>query len=467
MFKLINIPLATKGYYTDIEREYFKYYWKRYNGLFDFEISANEIYSTSEIPYWAISIASYCKSRKISVEIYDFQSEKPTSPFYKNSLGEIARFAKCIGISCNTNNYFVAVDTLRAIKKCNPDCLVVLGGPHASNTDKLCIADGFDYVVRGIGEIPFFMICSQTLNKEFALEEIPNLSYANNSVIYRTPNITYRQIKEIIISNWRNLDFDLYKGKPDIVRLFTSFGCPYNCSFCADTIWKGKGVVYLEKEVIEGHINQLIHKYQPRYILIGEENFTTNVQHMKSVSRILKKANLPFICQSRVDLINNEVVEILMNSGCILIALGIETADDTILEQIAKKITFNKSINALKILQNKIPVLTYWLIGLPNETKKSAVHSQKKIVELLNEKLTYLADYYINTPYPGTKLYSDPIGFNIAITYKDFKMWREDSVSVLKTKDLSEEDIYLYWLKGLSQITNQLKINAHAKTGMQ
>jgi hypothetical protein len=63
--------------------------------------------------------------------------------------------------------------------------------------------------------------------------------------------------------------------------------------------------------------------------------------------------------------------------------------------------------------------------------------------------MTDLVEYFICVPYPGTRVYERPQDFGVSIVQKPWSQWREDAVSVMRTPDLSEEDIHSLWREGL------------------
>ena len=185
--------------------------------------------------------------------------------------------------------------------------------------------------------------------------------------------------------------------------LHTTRGCPYSCSFCGCNLIFGRNLRFRNLSVIEKEIKYLKEIKKIEGIWIIDDTFTINKEHIIGVAKILKKYNLIWGCQSRVNTINVELIRIMKENGCVQLDFGIESGSQRILDDIiGKRININQVINSFKLAKKyKIRTLANFMIGFPTETYND-LNKTIKLAKLIK------ADIYIfsiATPLPGTELY--------------------------------------------------------------
>jgi radical SAM superfamily enzyme YgiQ (UPF0313 family) len=244
-------------------------------------------------------------------------------------------------------------------------------------------------------------------------------------------------------------------------RIYTSLGCPYGCSFCADTLWIKMRPFYKDVGVVVDEIRMLRDKYGTEIFLFGDEVFTLNVKFAEAVCDAIKSEGIRWFCQTRANLLTGDRARILRkmaDAGCCMVQIGAESADEAVLAQLEKRVTFETVQNACRSAKDAgLNVLTYWMVGGPGESVATARKTMSSIVSLFDDGLTDLADYYICVPYPGTDLYADPVKYDIEIVDRGTDGWREDQPSVMRTRELDEYQIFELWKEGLRTISPQMR----------
>jgi len=214
------------------------------------------------------------------------------------------------------------------------------------------------------------------------------------------------KFKEYPIPSWDLINLNNYKiplkNKPFLI-VQTSRGCPYSCTFCTAPFYYGKKyrmktVNYTIKEI------QNITKLGINEILFYSETFTLNKEYVKEICNIIikNKLNINWMCNSRVDTVDYELLKLMKKSGCWLISYGIESASQDILNKSNKNYKLYQAKNAIK-LTNKAGILSlgHFILGLPGETKESL----QKTIKLSRKINLDFALYYVATPFPGSQLY--------------------------------------------------------------
>ena len=117
---------------------------------------------------------------------------------------------------------------------------------------------------------------------------------------------------------------------------------------------------------------------------------------------IKENLNIRWMCNSRVDSVTPGLLEEMKEAGCWLLSFGIESASQEILKKCKKEIALQQSRRAVEMARDVgIKTIGHFIFGLPGETKKTI---ERTIDFSLNLGLDF-AEYYIATPFPGSKLF--------------------------------------------------------------
>ena len=197
-------------------------------------------------------------------------------------------------------------------------------------------------------------------------------------------------------------NFNFYKINANTNEIFsiiyTSKGCPYKCNFCnvANTHLKTKSVDLVINEI------KVLKDYGVQLISFFDETFTLDRKRVLEICNSLKYLNIKWYCNTRVNLIDYELLNEMKRAGCAGISFGCESGSQKILDICNKGINLKdieKAINFCKI----IGIKTYcaFIFGLPGENKNTANETIKFVKKLKPNS----AQFNIAVPYPGTKLY--------------------------------------------------------------
>ena len=145
---------------------------------------------------------------------------------------------------------------------------------------------------------------------------------------------------------------------------------------------------------------------------------------------------IPWGCELRVDNITSEDARLLKKAGCQLVATGIESASLEVLRNNLKYQIPEYVIRGIKNLKYKdIPIQAYFVLGLPGETEKTFQDTLEFIKKLPLNNLDTI-NYFVATPYPGSRLWEDRTTFEIKILEEDFSKYDCQHI-IFETKDLN------------------------------
>ena len=206
-------------------------------------------------------------------------------------------------------------------------------------------------------------------------------------------------------------------GKGDLAATtIGSRGCPFMCAFCGN-VYRAP-VIYRSCENIIGELRQLINSGVTHF-RFEDDNFTLHPEFPRLCLEI-ERLNIFYKCHTRSNLLTLEIADILKLSGCEECGIGVESADDRVLEIVHKQETTKQHGHAVEILRKAgIRSKTYFISGLPGETDETLKLNMEFMQTYKPEKWT------ISTfsPYPGCDVYNNPSKYNIRIIRKDWSRW--------------------------------------------
>jgi pyruvate-formate lyase-activating enzyme len=203
-------------------------------------------------------------------------------------------------------------------------------------------------------------------------------------------------ISEKKIIPWKIIDSipKLRKIGGKIGFLFTSRGCNMGCIFCQSPTFENSSEISLEN--IE-NVLCAYKKYGIRNIFIGDNCFNPRTSHSKKVMELLNELDFKWACMSRADFLKDNV-EQMKELGFSLCLIGMESLREENLELIKKQETVKNILEVIEELkENNIDVRGTYILGFPNDTKKSIKEDVKKLFSLEID-----VRFAILTPLPHT-----------------------------------------------------------------
>ncbi len=315
-----------------------------------------------------------------------------------------------VGISVWTTFAASAFKIASICKQWNSKVPVVMGGPHISikHREVLQICPDVDFLVRGEGEKTFPELVSAIgtggIDDKAAFAGIRGLSYVCDGKIVDNPAREFIEDLDSIPFPARDLLMNKSSyDSEDMGLLMTSRGCPYGCSYCATSIWERK-TRYRSVDNIIKEIKLIVDKYGTRQITFKDDSFTVNKKRVSELCDRLIEENIKinWDCNTRVNLVDEQILKKMKRAGCNSIKVGIETGSERILELMNKKITFDQCRRAADLFRKVgIHWTAYFMMGLPSETREDVCQTLQFMKEL---KPDY-ASLSVYEPFPGTGLF--------------------------------------------------------------
>jgi radical SAM superfamily enzyme YgiQ (UPF0313 family) len=199
----------------------------------------------------------------------------------------------------------------------------------------------------------------------------------------------------------------------------------------------GKKVRHRSPALVVDEIESIL-SYGITRINVADDLFTANKKRVKKVCEEIQRRGLKFgwSAFSRVDTMDKETLEIMRDTGCDSVGLGIESGNQEMLDRIQKKITLDEARRAVKICKEVgILVQAYFIVGLPGESPQS-LRETKKFAESLNVPF----GYHLLSPFPGTTVREKIDEYDLEILTDDWDQY-DANRAIVKTSKLMPEEI--------------------------
>jgi radical SAM superfamily enzyme YgiQ (UPF0313 family) len=384
------------------------------------------------VPLGPLYIASYLKANGFRVAFYDTTFKKGPSYFSKDI---IKRFKNAsFGIIGIYINEMTRKNALKMIKACRSKSIVVIvGGPDPSNVPELYVENGANIVVIGEGEQTVLEILQEIKSPTKSLTDIKGI-YSERG--YSQPRIQMKKLDDLPFPEYELLDlkpyFHIWKkfhGHTEM-SIITSRGCPYECSWCSKPVFGNILRLRSPKNVV----NELVYlkdKYNPGFIHINDDVFGINENWLIKFHFEILNNNLriKYECLLRIDMVNPKILQLLKESGCNCIWLGIESGSQKILNRMKKRINIDQlGLKMEMIRKAKLNVGFFIMLGYPGENSTD-IELTRKLLKLTKPNFIGISMAY---PITGTKFYKEITPF---LKKSRFKLRLESSSRLtFKTK---------------------------------
>lgn len=305
-------------------------------------------------------------------------------PYSKKYISYIIKQVKnynpdLIAFSVTTDHYLWAKTLSNEIKK-QSNVKIIFGGPHPSAVPHHVIAEDFvDYVCVGEGEEPLLELVL-ALEQNKPTDNILNIwSKKNGSIIKNNVRPPYKNLDELPFPDRDNF-FNEYKNYTDVYSIITARGCPYKCTFCANTVNQEiyKNYSYVRRRSPENVILELkaAKKQKIKHVLFADDIFTLKKSWLKKFLALYsKEISLPFTCEIHPAHVDKEIIKWLEDANCASAGFGLQSAGEKIRNEILKR------DDSLSQIQNTInmfkdsPIYLYVdiLLNVPSQDKEELI----------------------------------------------------------------------------------------------
>ncbi len=306
-------------------------------------------------------------------------------------------------------------------KEVNQDIITVLGGVYATMNPNRAVADeNLDYVVVGEGEYVFPAMMKFFQGKEKELPPKGIMYKKDGKIVFKGRSDFVTDMDSLPIPAWDLIDFPAYSDhvarefSPDsprdlpYVRLYTSRGCPFTCSFCQVPKIAGHVVRRQSATRVIDELELITKKFGIKSFMNSDDNFlATGKENLREFLHGLRdrKLGLTWIFEDvGVMHLTKEKIDWLADSGCNYMGFAIETGVERISKDLiaGKPLKKQHSIEMMEYAKSKgIFCSSNFIVGFPTETWDE-IRETIAFAEKLNADYTRI---HILVPLQGTKMF--------------------------------------------------------------
>lgn len=426
-----------------------------------------------EPPVWAGLLASFAQTKGLSVEIIDAEAENLSPEQVAERVASIRPVLTVVVVyghqpSASTQNMTAAGATCTAIKERAEDLKVILVGGHvAALPERTLREEKADFVCSGEGLQTLVALAEALKSGGLRIDQVPDLWFRETHGGLRStePAPLVRDLdREIPGMPWKLLPMDRYRAHNwhcfggDINRqpyaaFYTTFGCPYRCSFCCIQApfrsgEKAAGFKetqnsyrFWSPDRVISWIDELVRDYGVRNIKIADEMFVLNARHVNGIcDKIIERGyDLNIWAYARVDTVRDGMIEKLKAAGVNWLAFGIEAANARVRDDVQKGFDQDDIFRTLeKVRAAGINVIGNYIFGLPEDDHRSMQETLDLAIELNCE----FANFYSTMAYPGSPLYQQAVleGWRLPETWGGYSQHSYDT-QPLPTKHVSAAEV--------------------------
>jgi radical SAM superfamily enzyme YgiQ (UPF0313 family) len=387
-----------------------------------------------ENPVWAGLMATFCRSKGLSVEIIDAEAEELIPAEVAERVRDLDPVLAAVVVyghqpSASTQIMTASGQVCTSLKQLDPtQPLLLLGGHVAALPEQTLREEVADYVAAGEGLHTLVGLVEALKTSAPDLARVPGLWYRVDDQVRRTPDrpLVADLDAEMPGVAWDLLPMDRYRAhnwhclghqeRQPYAALYTTLGCPYHCSFCciqapfksgeraAGLRESANSYRYWSPDQVIHQIDILVNDHGVRNLKIADEMFVLNRRHVLGIcDRILARGyDLNIWAYTRVDTIKDGMLDKLKAAGFHWLAFGIEAGAERVRSDVDKGFDQEEVYDVIgKVRAAGINVIGNYIFGLPEDDLDTMQATLDLAVDLNCE----FANFYSAMAYPGSPLY--------------------------------------------------------------
>jgi anaerobic magnesium-protoporphyrin IX monomethyl ester cyclase len=427
--------------------------------------------SAIEPPVWASLMATFVRRRGFSVDVLDAEGDDLSPKAAATRVAEMNPLLAAVVVyghqpSASTQNMTAAGALCTALKQMNPERKVLMVGGHvAALPERTVQEEAADFVCSGEGPYTVLELLETLKSGRPDYSNVRGLCYTEGRAVRSTPAapLVKDLDHEMPEMAWDLLPMKKYRAhnwhcfgdleRQPYASLYTTFGCPYHCSFCCIQApfksgekvagWKESVNSYRfwSPQAVIAQIDKLVEEYGVRNIKIADEMFVLNPRHVLGIcdAIINRGYDLNIWAYARVDTVKDDMLDKLKRAGFNWLAFGIEAASERVRDDVDKGFGQEEIFRTLeKVRTAGINVIANYIFGLPEDN----LESMQATLDLALELNCEFANFYSAMAYPGSQLYSLAIKEGWPLP-QDWSGYSQHAVNTLPlpTKHLSGAEV--------------------------
>ena len=357
-------------------------------------------------------VAAALKQARIDVSVYDDYTERGGRDTLFDRIRKYS--PDVVGLSCVTVTAPRTFEIAAEIRNDFPDIRIVMGNIHPSVFyEDILNRNLADAVVLGEGEVTAVKLVEAWASGG-KLDEVKGIAFRDNGSVKTTgvqdfvadlDSLPFPAWELFPVNRYRIFSFASVKEPGTLI--LGSRGCPFNCTFCSLKIMgrrrrrRSSSNIADEFEYLHGRFGYVQPSFiDPIFPLSKKEAFEFSEELIK---RGLEKKMI-WITETRVDLVDEEMLKAMRRSGLRRIMYGFESGTQEGIDIIRKNFTVEQARKAVEATRRAgVEIIGFFMIGVPGDSVKSIEETIKFAASLDID----FAKFTVFSPFPGTAVYDE------------------------------------------------------------
>ena len=292
--------------------------------------------------------------------------------------------------------------------------IVIASGSDVTDHPEIYLRHGTQYVIVGEPEHTLReLLDALRAGQPERVPHIPGLilpdPQAPGGLHHTVRRATERYPDVFPFPAWDLLDVERYRAAWMQAHGFFSLnmvstrGCPFHCNWCAKPIW-GQRYAMRSPANVAAEMAWIKQHLRPDHLWFADDIFGLRPAWVAELGREVAQhdAAIPFMIQSRVDLMTEGAVAGLKQAGCVEVWMGAESGSQKILDAMDKGTQVGQIKTARRRLKAAgIRACFFIQFGYPGETFEDIMATVQLVRETLPDNIGVSVSY----PLPGTKFH--------------------------------------------------------------
>ena len=369
--------------------------------------TASSVHACNDLGY----AAAILRNAGYSVFLRDYQTERKQ---FEDVARDFSVFRPDLVFLSTTNaTIYDDLAFVRRVKEIIP-CHIVFKGaiffdPELEHFNAIDFTD-VDCAIGGEVEFIIQPVVECLLKGEGTLSNIPGIVYAREDGLHKTAFVCSTQSLDSLPFPARDLMNNKIYVRPDtgapMATISVARGCPSNCIYCQTPRITGRNVRFRSIENVFEEIEECFYKYGIRDFFFKADTFTILKDFAVALcERIIASklhGKIAFTVNGRADTLSPELLHVMREAGCFMLAIGFESGSDKSLRLMHKGTTVQKNLEAAAMIKAAgIPLFGFFMLGFPWETEEDIAETFAHILEIDPD----FVELHMVMPFYDTELY--------------------------------------------------------------
>lgn len=392
------------------------------------------------VPISLPSIAALLRREGFDVSILDCIADQVT---FGEAVGQISAARPGLTlVDVSTASLPGDLAFIRALKEAGVGHVTAIGTHVTVLDEETLLGSRLDSVIRNEPEVTALEL-ARALASSGDLSAVDGVTFrGEGGVVVRNPDRPYIEDLDILPTPARDLLHNEKYTLPVINRPYTllipSRGCGYRCIYCTAPIYYGKKLRMRSVDSVLDEMEEIVARQALRDITMWSDTFTMNRDFVVRICEGIRDRGIEvnWMCNSRVDRVDLDLLRLMRSTGCIGISYGLESGVQEILDNAKKDITLDQIKDAFRWTREAgIESLAHVIFGLPGETWKTV----RQTIKFVKDVDPDYAQFYAAVPFPGTeyKKMAEEKGWIVSRDWSAYEL----NQAVISTPALSAEDL--------------------------